>query len=58
MCVYWGSDQSISVQTYLYVGAERDLFMEILPEKQWKSRIWPSRKSASRVLYLQRDGVD
>lgn len=57
MCVCWGLGQSISVQTYLYVGAERDVFTEIFPENQLESGIWPSRKLASRVLYWWRDGV-
>lgn len=54
MCVYLGLGQSISVQAYLYAGAERDLFTEMFPEGQRRGCIWPTRKPATRILYLWR----
>lgn len=49
MCVNWGLGQSISVQTYSYVGAGNDLFTEIFPEGQVENCIRLSRKPASGV---------
>lgn len=44
MCVNWGVGQSVSVQTYLYVGAGRNLFTEVFPEGPLESGSGPLGK--------------